>query len=119
MLSVNYTNVNQQPTFSSSKITQKQNLINKQNDAPCYLDGIPNLKLPNISYNMNEDIYESDYNEEDELPSGYSAISSAFRDNELFDEENDVVTFDYKRYDDDDIPVARKTINQPEIDIYA
>ena len=82
---------------------------NKQN----YLDGIPNISRPKVGQKMPEEIdsFELEDNSINKKINKESlvtededkALKSAFRDNELFDENKDYANYGYSTYGNDDI----------------
>lgn len=105
MLSINL------PTFTTINFKgypkKKQQVEGNETPQPCY-EGIPNIKFPSTfsdlvnvkQYKQNMVYDDAEYEEELE---DSSIISDTFRTDELFDEERDVVDFNYYRYDEDDI----------------
>lgn len=100
MLSILGQNVNMAIKFKAK---------NKQN----YLDGIPNIARPKVGQKMPEEIdsFELEDNSINKKINKESlvtededkAIKSAFRDDELFDENEDYANYGYSTYGNDDV----------------
>lgn len=78
-----------------------------------YLEGIPNIARPKVGQKMPEEIdsFELEDNSINKKINKESlvtededkAIKSAFRDNELFDENKDYANYGYSTYGNDDV----------------
>lgn len=106
MLSINL------PTFTATNFKGYSKNIHQvelnRTPQPCY-EGISNIKFPstfsdlvNVKQSKQDMVYDDDSEYGEDIENS-SIISDTLRTDELFDEERDVVDFNYYRYDEDDI----------------